>query len=595
MSDDSTERSQTVTRRRMLAALSSVGAAGVAGCDGLSSSPETPENGTAPATDSAASGTEAGTDAQSKAVYTGETIPPTSYDELASQAPTTAAPAGEVTNPVLTADDVTDFGRADYVADPYMFREGGNWHLFFEVVNENRSPDAAIGHASSKDGLDWQYTGIVLEKNAHTSYPFIWKWQGEYYMLPPTGKSVELWHAKDFPTGWERKGTLIEEEYFTHDPVIFRYNDRWWLFTSRENQDVMAFHSKELTASTDAWTAHSANPVVEDRQWAARQGGRPVVINDTPHLFFQDVQYEYGDKIRAFKVNELTTDAYSDTEAAHSPVLVGFGSGWNAIKMHHYDPWALGGDNGWRCAVDGAFDDDGDGVEWSIGIFDAPNHRDPNKQSIPYDPEKTNGYFRFDGNSTVAVDDSGNKNHGMIRGATKTDVGNCKGRRFEEGRDRVVFPTRFDAIDTDAFTLFFRGRLQSTDETQALFDYSSRHIQRRLAARFDPSASGWKFDFTGTGGQTRPAVEAPVSAGEPFQLAIAYKQGDGYRIFQDGKELTQARDVGSVYHEVCLPLLGSTLPGQYSWKGDISHFGVFGEALTEKDLSSFTSSVCSSK
>ena len=41
---------------------------------------------------------------------------------------------GNIGNPVLTADDVTDI-NARFVADPFMLREGNTWYMFFEVFN----------------------------------------------------------------------------------------------------------------------------------------------------------------------------------------------------------------------------------------------------------------------------------------------------------------------------------------------------------------------------------------------------------------------------------------------------------------------------
>jgi hypothetical protein len=605
MSDDRSDRTPSLTRRQALAAIAAAGGAGLAGCSGLQSGPGDAGNETnttrrtgQPTTTNGTETTpttETTTAAPGETLYSGETIPPTNYGEMATRPPTVAAPSAEVTNPVLTAEDVTDFGRVDYVADPFLFREEGSWYLFFEIFNADRSPDSAIGLATSEDGLHWEYQGVALEKNSHTSFPLVWKWNGEYYMSPADGKAVELFRAKEFPSKWDRLGTVLEESFFPHDPVYAHWNDRWWLFTSRENQDVMVYHSPELTAGTDNWTPHANNPVVTDRIRAARQGGRPIVMDDALYLFFQDLEYEYGDQIRAFRVTELSENTYSDEEVQHSPVLTGFGSGWNSRKMHHYDAWSLGEEEGWRAAVDGAHGPSGNEVEWGIGIYDAPNVRAPDPSAIPYDARKTSGYYRLDGKSTVAVDDSKGGNHGMIRGTTTTDVGGCPGRTFGKDRDRIVFPTTFETLGSDAFTVFVRGKLRAPEQPQTLFAYTSRHIPQRLAARYDPDGPGWKFDLNGTGDQVQPEVGAPISTKEPFQLALTYQRGEGYRVVQDGEELTTARDVGGAFHEVAVPVVGGTVVGQFPWQGDVSHVGVFDEALDQSTLKEFTSTVCSSK
>src|SRR5713101_4580931 len=56
-------------------------------------------------------------------------------------------------NPVLTAKDVADL-KADFVADPFMVREGSLWHMFFEVMDA-RSYKGKIALATSDDGLRW--------------------------------------------------------------------------------------------------------------------------------------------------------------------------------------------------------------------------------------------------------------------------------------------------------------------------------------------------------------------------------------------------------------------------------------------------------
>src|SRR5215471_15310209 len=58
-------------------------------------------------------------------------------------------------NPVLSAGDVTDV-PARFVADPFMIKVDGLWHMFFEVLN-NQNDRGEIGMAVSRDGLGWQY------------------------------------------------------------------------------------------------------------------------------------------------------------------------------------------------------------------------------------------------------------------------------------------------------------------------------------------------------------------------------------------------------------------------------------------------------
>src|SRR5689334_17430674 len=85
------------------------------------------------------------------------------------------SPAAEVSNPVLTAANVTDIPAA-FVADPFMLRN----HMFFEVLRNDR-PIGEIGLATSDDGFAWTYKQIVLREDFHLSYPYVFEWENAVY------------------------------------------------------------------------------------------------------------------------------------------------------------------------------------------------------------------------------------------------------------------------------------------------------------------------------------------------------------------------------------------------------------------------------
>src|ERR1700686_2907713 len=61
----------------------------------------------------------------------------------AGESPLRLASAPGASNPVLSAGDVTDV-PARFVADPFMLRVDGRWHMFFAVLN-NQSNKGEIG------------------------------------------------------------------------------------------------------------------------------------------------------------------------------------------------------------------------------------------------------------------------------------------------------------------------------------------------------------------------------------------------------------------------------------------------------------------
>ena len=304
--------------------------------------------------------------------YDGETVPPSPAE--AGDPPSVFEPVGSI-NPVLTAADVTDFGRTDCVADPFLFvTEAGEWHLFFEVYTHNREPSAAIAHAESDDGYDWTYDRIVLETDEHLSYPYVFRWKGDHYMVPDRWAKelgpapVTLYRAESFPHEWTPVADLVTPETPLHDFSPFRWEGRWWGLLG-DGTDLYAYYTDDL--ESPAWTPHESNPIVENRPKAARPGGRPLVFDDRVVAFYQDCANRYGEQVHAYEITELTPSTYADRPQSDSPVVAPPGGlGWNSGAMHQVDPWYDG--EGWHCAVDGNL---GLGYQvfgehhWAIGIY----------------------------------------------------------------------------------------------------------------------------------------------------------------------------------------------------------------------------------
>lgn len=261
-------------------------------------------------------------------------------------------PLPSVANPVLTRHDVLDV-PALLVADPFMLRTPRMWFMFFEVMNQ-RSGKGEIALASSENGARWAYEQIILTEPFHLSYPYVFDWMGEYYMIPESFKagSIRLYRAVNFPTQWQFVATLLEGPVFL-DSSIFRYNDRWWLFT--ETNPLHKYDTLRLYYADNLlgpWVEHPKSPIIEDNPHIARPAGRILTLKDSIIRYAQDCYPNYGTQVRAFEVTELTLTSYTERQVSENPVISGSGSGWNAGGMHQVDPHPMG-DKHWIACVDG--------------------------------------------------------------------------------------------------------------------------------------------------------------------------------------------------------------------------------------------------
>ena len=254
----------------------------------------------------------------------------------------------EIANPVLTGADVVDID-ARFVADPFIVCKDGGYTMFFEVMNR-RSNQGDIGYAESSDGRHWKYKKIVIHEKFHLSYPYVFEWNNDYFMIPESCNdlSVRLYKAKSFPTDWQYIGNILSGYPFV-DASIFRYQDKWWLFVSTPESDSLnLYYSNELMSG---WTPHPMNPIVKYNKHTARPGGRVVTFGGKTYRLTQDDFPTYGIQVFAFEITELSKETYMEKLVMEAPVVAGSGHGWNAKGMHHVDLHKIGGK--FIAAVDG--------------------------------------------------------------------------------------------------------------------------------------------------------------------------------------------------------------------------------------------------
>jgi hypothetical protein len=264
-------------------------------------------------------------------------------------------PALSIKQPVISREDISD-RHASLVADPFMIKNQETWYMFFEVMNQEFNL-GEIGLATSNNGLEWQYQQIVLTESFHLSYPYIFQWEGDYYMIPETGEaqSIRLYKATQFPLQWNFIGNLLEGLEFLDASIVF-YNNLWWLFTETspkdQNDTLRLYYSTNLQGK---WQEHPLSPIIQHNPHIARPAGRILNLGDRLIRYTQDCFPTYGTQVRAFEITDISPETYTEKQVGSEPLLTASGKGWNKSGMHHIDGHQLN-DGSWIACVDGRWD-----------------------------------------------------------------------------------------------------------------------------------------------------------------------------------------------------------------------------------------------
>lgn len=206
---------------------------------------------------------------------------------------------------------------ARFYADPIVFERQGHHHVFFEEYLRERGR-AVISHLELGPHGPTQ-PRVVLERDYHLSYPFVFEWNGEIWMIPATDgvRTIELYRADPFPQRWTLERTLFDDVYAL-DTTLLEHGGRLWLFTNLvesgavPNEELFVFSAESLE---DDWTPHPRNPVVADVRHA-RPAGPIFRRGDELIRPAQDCALRYGHAIVFNRIDVLDERTYHETPVA---------------------------------------------------------------------------------------------------------------------------------------------------------------------------------------------------------------------------------------------------------------------------------------
>jgi hypothetical protein len=205
-------------------------------------------------------------------------------------------------------------------ADPFIIEKEGKDYVFFEefLYKENRGRISVM--QLTGDGHTMPVP--VLDKPYHLSYPFIFEFKDETYMIPESSenKTVELYRCIEFPYKWEFVKNLMEDILVIDATVLF-HNGKWWLFgtgTSKSflssNDQLFLYHSDDLFSSQ--WTPHPGNPIAT-RVSNCRPAGRIFRSGEKLYRPAQNnASRQYGYAIKINEIEVLNEMEYCEKEVA---------------------------------------------------------------------------------------------------------------------------------------------------------------------------------------------------------------------------------------------------------------------------------------
>ena len=191
-----------------------------------------------------------------------------------------------------------------FLADPFFVKEKDTFYVFFE--HKKTKSNADIGLLTSVDGKNYQYRGTVLSQKFHLSYPQVFKYRNDFYMVPESkqANAVLLYKAHHFPFDWKVCDTLVANVQLV-DPSIYLSDSLNIMVDTDYAKNMYVYRADSLFGK---WQLHKKPIALIGTE--SRAGGRFFADKKGLILPVQDFSNDYGYGVSLYRFS-FKKDSYT--------------------------------------------------------------------------------------------------------------------------------------------------------------------------------------------------------------------------------------------------------------------------------------------
>ena len=120
---------------------------------------------------------------------------------------------GDVLTDLETPFNILKNNISSWCADPFVFTYKEETYIFAEIY-DYKLCRGTIGYAILRDGNIGKWNQVIVEDH-HLSYPFIFEYDENVYIIPESSQNntLDVYKAVDFPDKWEKQKTLLKSRH----------------------------------------------------------------------------------------------------------------------------------------------------------------------------------------------------------------------------------------------------------------------------------------------------------------------------------------------------------------------------------------------
>ena len=203
-------------------------------------------------------------------------------------------------------------------ADPFFIKFKNKNYVFFESYSYLRKKgEIACGELKNNQIVNFR---IIMKKKYHLSYPFIFKYKNNIFLMPETyqKKNIKIYKSIKFPFKWKLYSSALKN-LPTVDPTIIKIKKNFWLFANHMKENISDFNKnlylyKLNNLKFKNLKPHLKNPIITSIN-GGRSAGSIFKIGKKlirPSQINKENFYGYGLKLSIIK--KISLNNYKEKE-----------------------------------------------------------------------------------------------------------------------------------------------------------------------------------------------------------------------------------------------------------------------------------------
>ncbi len=185
-----------------------------------------------------------------------------------------------------------------WYADPFPFYKDSIYYIFVEIF-DYKNGRGTIGMSLLINGKA-SSVKEVLKEEFHLSYPNVFEYNGEIYMIPETkeAKQIRLYKSKEFPFKWNLDKVLLDNIEVVDSSFLITNNK---LFIINYDISKDPFFTRTFVLNMNTKTLQELH-LDKSNYTNDRPGGNFININGIKYHPVQDSTHFYGEQLNIFEV-----------------------------------------------------------------------------------------------------------------------------------------------------------------------------------------------------------------------------------------------------------------------------------------------------